>query len=77
MPEMRSVFSSHINRIGYDSEAGELHVHFYDGSEVVYADVPGHVAQNVLTAPSIGEALHGNIRGRFGFTYLTRRGRRK
>jgi len=77
MPEMRSVFSSHINQIGFDEEAGELHVNFADGSHVVYSDVSDRVAQQVLQAPSIGQALHEGVRGRFKFHYRARPRRAK
>lgn len=68
-PKMKNVYSSHIDRVGYDDEEGLLHVHFSNGSEVAY-DVPSHVAASVLDAPSIGEELHRTVRGKFGFTYL-------
>jgi hypothetical protein len=76
MPEMRSVFSSNVSRIGYDADSAELHVHFGNGSEVVYHDVPSEVARRVLAAPSIGEALWANVRGQFEHRYNARaRGR--
>lgn len=69
MPEMRRVFSSHVDRVGHDEETGELHVHFSNGSEGVYADVPPEVARSVLSAPSIGQELHRIVRGQYGFSY--------
>ena len=76
MPEMRSVFSSHINQIGYDSERQELHVTFANGSQVIYRDISERVARDVLTAPSIGTELHRSVRGQYSHHYLHRaRGR--
>jgi hypothetical protein len=69
MPEMRKVFSSHINSVGYDDETGELHVEFANGSHGHYADVPPEVAGQVLSAPSIGMELHRTVRGRHSFAY--------
>lgn len=73
MPEMRNVFSSHINRVGYDDDTHEMHVEFSNGSHVVYHDVPSHTATAVLTAPSIGEEMWRTLRGRFAFKYRHRR----
>ena len=75
MPEMRSVFSSHVDALGYDEESAELHVRFKDGNSVVYHGVPPEVAGQVVTAPSIGEALHQAVRGRFRHRYTARRQR--
>lgn len=65
---MRRVFSSHVERVGYDPDTQELHVHFRGSRNtpdrlVVYRDVPPHKGNAVLNAPSIGTALHFNIRG--------------
>lgn len=71
MPEMRTVFSSHVAAIGHDSTTGELHITFSKtGRTVVYAGVPAAVAAQVMAAPSIGEALHRLVRGRFEHRYL-------
>ena len=74
---MRRVFSSHVDRIGYDEDAGELHVHFSNGSTGFYAGVSGEDARSVLTAPSIGEELHRTVRGKYGFSYLARAGKKQ
>ena len=72
-PTMRSVFSSMVNRIGYDPETGDLHVEFNNhgrmGRHAVYHDVPPGVADSVLKAPSIGSALNQAIKGSFKFSY--------
>lgn len=73
MPEMRSVFSSHVDRIGYDMETAELHVSFAGGRTAVYADVPPDVAGAVLASPSIGQALHAMVRGRYRHSYVPAR----
>jgi KTSC domain len=69
-PVMRKVFSSHVGQIGYDEETGELHVTFArTGKTAVYENVPPKIARSVLTAPSIGMALHESVRGQFSFGY--------
>lgn len=71
MTPMKSVFSSHVHSIGYDPAARVLHVKFGNtGKTVVYEGVPPDVAMMVVGAPSIGEALHREVRGRFGYGYL-------
>lgn len=69
MPEMRRVFSSHVNSIGYDEEAEEFHVTFSNGRTAVYHGVPGDVARDVMEAPSIGEEIWRSLRGRFQHSY--------
>jgi hypothetical protein len=71
---MRNVYSSHIDRVGYDDETGRLHVHWSNGSEGYYA-TPADVARSVLTAPSIGQELHRIVRGSYDFTYTKKGGR--
>lgn len=67
--EMKSVFSSHISKIGYDSNAEELHVEFQNGKTAVYQGVPGDVAAKVTGADSIGKALHEHIKGQYAHGY--------
>lgn len=69
MPEMRSVFSSHINQIGYDPETQEFHVTFSNGRTAIYQDVPQNVARDVMEAPSIGEEVWRSLRGKFKHSY--------
>ena len=71
-PQMRKVFSSHVAAVGYDEDAGELHVHWSNGSEEHYPGVTPEHARSVLTAPSIGQELHRIVRGRYDFTYSNR-----
>lgn len=64
MPEMRDVYSSHVAQIGY--EDGELHVVYSRGKSagkpVVYSGVPPEVAAQIVSAPSVGAALHALIK---------------
>ena len=69
MPEMTHVFSSHVAKRGYDPQTGELHIEWQNGTVTVYGDadhpVPAALGAEVMAAPSIGDALHLAIRGRF------------
>ena len=39
-PPMRSVFSSHVDRIGHDAQTGELYVQWDTGKTSVYPASP-------------------------------------
>ena len=65
----RQVFSSHLDKIGYDAAAGELHVTYQNGKVSIYQGVPPGVAERVTGAASIGSALHEHIRGRYPHRY--------
>jgi hypothetical protein len=72
--EMRSVYSSHVDEIGYDPETEELHVKYSSGRTAVYEGVPLTVAAAVgavgQSPPSIGEALHAHVRNQYNHRYL-------
>lgn len=74
MPEMKTVLSSHVWKIGYDADAGELVVIFVPdrknpgGRRVTYHGVPPDTAQDVMDAPSVGQALIQSIKGSFSFS---------
>ncbi len=72
--EMKRVFSSHINSVGYDPDSKELHVEFQGkgggtGRTAVYMDVPPTVAKLVVDAPSVGTALHEHVKGQYALGY--------
>ncbi len=67
--DMKTVFSSHISKVGYDDASQELHVEFKKGKTAVYADVPPDVARLVVDAPSVGTALAQFIKGKFSHGY--------
>jgi KTSC domain len=69
MVEMREVFSSNVDRIGYDQATGTLQVEFKSGKTAVYRGVPAGVANQVVGAPSVGSALHELVRGKFPHAY--------
>ena len=65
MPQMKSIYSSHIDSIGYDADGGELHVKWDDGNTTIYSGVPSSVASDVMNSASIGEALHSQVRKQY------------
>ena len=66
---MRSVYSSHVNQIGYDAETGELHVMWDTGKTSVYSGVPPEVADEVSNSWSVGKALTASIKGKYAHRY--------
>ena len=74
--EMRRVYSSHINAVGYDEDRRELRVEFSNGSIVVYGDVPAETGGQVIAAPSIGEEIWRTVRGRHDHRYEHRAGKK-
>lgn len=69
--DLRRVFSSHINAVGYDPGSKELQVEFSNGRTAVYQDVPSDIAKMVTDAPGVGVALNQYIKGRYAFGYLS------
>lgn len=70
--EMKRVFSSHINSVGYNPDSQELYVEFSNGKTGVYFGVKSDVAQLVVDAPSVGSALHRFIKGKYAFGYAAK-----
>lgn len=70
MPEMIYVDSSNIEAIGYDAEAGELHVQFHGSGRYVYSNVPLEVFEQFQSAPSKGSFLNREIKNRFQYSQL-------
>ena len=69
MPQMRSVFSSHIDSIGHDPDTNELHVTYKNGRTSIYEGVPADLADTVSNSESVGGAIHQMIKGQFDHRY--------
>lgn len=65
----KSVLSSRVAEIGYDPETKTLGVRWPKGKTSVYEDVPEDVANRIMNAPSIGQALQESILGEFDHRY--------
>lgn len=63
MVQMKQVTSSHVQSIGHDAGAQELHVEYKNGARFVYKDVPADKAQQVINSHSIGKALNSLVKG--------------
>ena len=72
--EMKRVFSSHIDSVGYDPDTRELHVQYQGkkdkpGKTAVFMDVPQDVAKLVVDAPSVGTAVHQFLKDKYAHGY--------
>ncbi len=65
---MYQVSSSNISSIGY--EQGNLIVKFNNGRLYIYYNVPSSIFNDFMTAPSKGQYLNINIKGRFNYSQL-------
>lgn len=65
--DMKPVYSSHVEAIGYDEEAHELHVGWQSGRTTVYEGVDPEKARRVMNAASVGSALHAEVKGQHNF----------
>lgn len=61
----KSVFSSFISTVHYNEDEQTLTVTYVRGGATTYSAVPADIGRAVENAPSVGEALHERIRGRF------------
>lgn len=69
-PVMRDVYSSHVNRIGYNPETRELNVLWDTGKTSVYSGVTAELADSVQNSWSVGKALIDNVKGVYPHRYL-------
>lgn len=70
MPEMRDVYSTSVNSVGYDEEAGSLYVTWENGRTSVYSGVPPDVARKAENAWSVGKFIREEVVGRYGHKYV-------
>ncbi|TXH12413.1 MAG: KTSC domain-containing protein [Hyphomicrobiaceae bacterium] len=66
--EMKRVYSSHIDKIGYNPASQEFHVEYQKGKTSIYRGVSPDDAKSVLEAASVGSALK-SFRGKYEHGY--------
>lgn len=69
MPDMRSVFSSHVANIGHDADTNELHVQWKNGKTSIYEGVDENKANLVMNSESIGQALNQFVKNQHEHRY--------
>lgn len=67
LPEMRPVFSSNVEEVGYAD--GTLFVTWKSGKTSAYKGVPSDVAEKAANAWSVGSFLREQVIGRYDHTY--------
>jgi hypothetical protein len=67
--EMQSVFSSNVDEIGYDPETSDLVVVWRSGKRSIYSGVPQDVANDVMNAASVGQALNMSVKPLYAHRY--------
>lgn len=68
--ELHPVESSNIEAVGHDPATNTLRIRFKSGGTYDYADVTAKKHQEMLSAESLGQHFHRQIRGRHKFTKL-------
>lgn len=66
----KSVYSSHVDTVGYDSDKNELLITFQNGKVVAYEGVDEETALQLANAPSVGQMLHNEIRNNYKHRYI-------
>ena len=59
--------SSNVARFAYEESIQVLKVEFKNGTVYDYYDIPGNVFQGMRSAPSAGQYLAQNVKGRFRY----------
>jgi len=66
----RSVFSSNVSEVGYDSETQELLITWLkSGKTSAYAGVPEDVAEACSRAPSVGQFVNAEVKPFYSHRY--------
>lgn len=67
----RTVYSSMVSEVGYDSDTKELQVTWTNGRRSAYEGVPEGVADLLSRAPSVGTMLNSEIKTYYPHRYLS------
>lgn len=71
MPVMTPVQSTNLLAVGYDAQTQELFIRFRNGSLYVYANVPQHVYDGLMSAPSYGKYHAAYIKNAYPYRRLS------
>ncbi len=66
----RTVTSSNITEVGYNTTQEILGVRFHFGSVYYYYEVPQEVYTDMISAESVGKFLHRSIKGKYAYGKL-------
>ena len=68
MPNMIPVSSSNLAAVGYAD--GTLFIRFHSGGLYAYSNVPEHIYQALMSAPSHGKFFHAYIKNVYPYRRL-------
>jgi len=68
--EQIALSSSTLRSAGYEPKSMTMEVVFLNGTIYQYFDVPEHVFQGLLTAPSAGIYLNSSIKGAYRYARM-------
>ena len=67
----KTVFSSNVSAVGYDSETGDLLVTWSKSGKVsAYSGVPESTALELSRAPSVGQMINSDIKPYYQHRYV-------
>ena len=66
----KSVYSSHVQAVSYDTDARELQITWQNGRISAYEDVDEATALQLANAPSVGKMLHDEIKPNYRHRYI-------
>jgi hypothetical protein len=67
--EMKSVKSSNVESIGYDSSTKTMAVKYLNGGLYHYEGVPSEVHENLMASKSIGSTLARSVIGKYMYVH--------
>jgi hypothetical protein len=66
----KSVYSSHVQSVGYDSDRKELLITWQNGKVSAYEGVDEETALQAANAPSVGQFLHSEVKPSYRHRYV-------
>lgn len=66
----KSVFSSHVNSVGWDEDTSELLITWDNGRVSAYEGVDEGTALALANAPSVGQMIHREIKPSYRHRYV-------
>ena len=65
----KDVYSSNVSTVGYDPETLELTITWTKGKRSIYSGVPAELADQLVTAPSVGSMLNTEVKPYYAHRY--------
>ena len=69
MIKWSNVYSSHVNRVGHDSDTGEMLVQWQSGKVSAYEGVSAEKVEDISKSASVGERIKTEIKPTYKHRY--------